>query len=161
MGGTYAQDSNKFQNRQMRAAEPAPQQLSQSFQRAGQESSFTKNQFMPNQNQYPVQSPQRISQHQEFFISELESEIKELRHRQRDYNALKNQFRYLQDQYKQVQIEKQRIESDCLHKIGEDRIEIDRLIRELDMLKNENVGAEQEQERIIDMIAQAEKEVAG
>ena len=52
-----------------------------------------------------------------------------------------------------------RYESSCLEKIGEDRVEIDRLIRELDLLKNENVHAENEQIRLIDEIAKVEHEV--
>ena len=33
--------------------------------------------------------PPRLSQHQEFFISDLQSEINELKGRQRDYAALR------------------------------------------------------------------------
>ena len=43
-----------------------------------------------------------------------------------------------------MQLEKQRIEADSLTQISQDRSEVDRLIRELDALKNENYNAEEE-----------------
>jgi hypothetical protein len=44
----------------------------------------------------------------------------------------------LSQQYKEVQIDKQRLEDECLARIGQDRVEVDRLIRELDGLKVED-----------------------
>ena len=101
-----------------------------------------------------------VNQHHEFFVSELQNDISELKSRQRDFGALKEQYRYLQEQYKQVQLEKQRIETESLAQIGEDRSEVDRLIRELDALKSENYNAEEEQIKIIDQITMTERDVA-
>jgi len=56
----------------------------------------------------------RLSQHQEFFISDLTNDINDLKNRQRDFTALKEQYRYLEDQYKNVQIEKQKLENKSL-----------------------------------------------
>ena len=47
-------------------------------------------------------------------------------------------------------MKKQRIETESLAQISEDRAEVDRLIRELDGLKNENYNVEEEQIRIIE-----------
>lgn len=58
-----------------------------------------------------------------------------------------------------MQIEKYRFEQDCLAKIGEDRIEVDRLIRELDQLKQENISVEQEQMRLLESVSKVEVEV--
>ena len=44
----------------------------------------------------------KVDQHHEFFVSELQADINELRNRQRDFGALQEQFGYLQEQYKQV-----------------------------------------------------------
>lgn len=79
------------------------------------------------------------AQHQELFIAELTAEINEIRNRSRDFEALREQYKYLQDQYKEACMEKSRLESDCLSRIGQDRTEVDRLIRELDVVKNENI----------------------
>ena len=100
-----------------------------------------------------------VNQHHEFFVNELQNDIAELRSRQRDFAALKEQYHYLQEQYKQVQQEKQRIESESLARISEDRAEVDRLIRELDGLKQENYNVEEEQIRIIEQITTTEREV--
>lgn len=102
-------------------------------------------------NQRKIQT-QKVSQHQEFFINELQSEIQEMRNRQRDINQLKDQYRYLLDQYKQIQIEVQHIEQENLDRICKDRQEVDRLIRELDQSKLENRNVEEEQIRLLDSI---------
>jgi hypothetical protein len=56
----------------------------------------------------------------------------------------------LTEQYKQVQFEKQQFESDCLNKIATDRNEVDMLIKELDLLKAENLQVEDEQMKVIE-----------
>ena len=83
-----------------------------------------------------------------------------MKNRQRDFQALKDQYRYLEAQYKQVQIEKQKTEMDSLDKISKDRQEIDRLIRELDQVKQENTTAEEEQMRLLETIFNTESEVS-
>lgn len=102
----------------------------------------------------------KVDQHHEFFVAELQADISELRNRQRDFGALQEQFRYLQEQYKQVQLEKQKIESDSLIKIQEDRAEVDKLIVELDGLKQANYAAEDEQMKTIEQISVIERDVA-
>ena len=49
-----------------------------------------------------------VNQHHEFFVSELQNDISELRSRQRDFGALKEQFKYLQekDEIKDIKINK-------------------------------------------------------
>lgn len=55
-------------------------------------------------------------------------------------------------------MEKSRLESDCLARIGQDRTEVDRLIRELDVVKSENLQAEDEQIKLLEMVAVTESE---
>jgi hypothetical protein len=57
-------------------------------------------------------------------------------------------------------MDKQRMEHDNLERIGNDRVEIDNLIRELDLIKKDNWAVEDEQMRILDNISEAEREVA-
>lgn len=73
-----------------------------------------------------------------------------MKSRHRDYNQLKDQYRYLLDQYKQLQIDAQHIEHQNLEKISKDRQEVDRLIRELDQAKQENGYYEEEQINLLD-----------
>jgi chromosome segregation ATPase len=54
------------------------------------------------------------AQHQELFIAELTAEIHEIQSRSRDFEALREQYAYLQSQYQEAQLEKSRLESDCL-----------------------------------------------
>lgn len=98
------------------------------------------------------------AQHQELFIAELSSEINEIKNRSRDFEALREQYKYLQEQYKEACMEKSRLEGDCLARIGQDRTEVDRLIRELDMVKSENIQAEDEQIKLLEMVAVTESE---
>jgi len=107
-----------------------------------QSASFTRTERVERIVEAP--RPPRLSQHQEFFISDLQNDINELRNRQRDFTALKEQYRYLEEQYKNVQIEKQKLENKSLDQIANDRIEIDRLIRELDQVRQENVTVEEQ-----------------
>jgi uncharacterized protein YdcH (DUF465 family) len=90
-------------------------------------------------------SAKRISQHQEFFIQELQVEIQELRAKMRDFGSLKAKYRQVQEAVKRTQIESQRLENESLDRIAADRVEIDRLIRELDILRAENDETECEQ----------------
>lgn len=106
-----------------------------------------------------VREVRYISQHHELFVSDLQSEIADLKNKQRDYGALKEQYSYLSQQYKEVQIEKQRLEDECLARIGQDRVEVDRLIRELDGLKVEDHQVEEEQIRLLETITVHERDV--
>ena len=83
-----------------------------------------------------------------------------MKNRQRDVGALKEQYRYLLEQYKQVQIEKQKVEQDNLDRIQNDRQEVDRLIRELDQAKADNIQSENEQEKLLEQIYNEEQTVA-
>lgn len=98
------------------------------------------------------------AQHQELFIAELTAEINEIKNRSRDFEALREQYAYLQTQYQEAQMEKQRLESDCLARIGQDRNEVDRLIRDLDLVKADNLQAEDEQIKLLEMVAVTESE---
>ena len=77
-------------------------------QGAGHSSSVLQNSRVQNMEESRVHSTsqtrkvtttttviKRVSQHQEFFISELQSEVAEMKSRQRDIGALKDQYRYL------------------------------------------------------------------
>jgi len=98
------------------------------------------------------------SQHGELFISELTAEINEIKNRSRDFEALRDQYNYLKEQYKLAELDKQKLEGDCLQRIASDRQEVDRLIRELDAVKSENVQAEEEQIKLLEMVAVTESE---
>jgi len=54
--------------------------------------------------------------------------------------------------------DKSKLESDCLNRIGQDRQEVDRLIRELDVVKHENLQAEEEQIKLLEMVAVTESD---
>jgi len=84
------------------------------------------------QTTYNVTRPPVLSQHTELFIAELQCEVVDMKNRQKDIGALREQFKYLQEQYKNVQIDMNRYESDSKVRIAEDSAEVDRLIRELD-----------------------------
>lgn len=84
----------------------------------------------------------KVSQHQDYFVSELQAEVNELRHRQGDLLQLRNQISHLQSCFKDAQLDKQNFENDCLVKISDDRQQVDVLIRELDHLKAENDAVE-------------------
>jgi hypothetical protein len=71
---------------------------------------------------------------------------------------LREQYAYLQNKYQEAQQEKSRLESDCLARIGQDRTEVDRLIRELDIVKSDNASAEDEQIKLLEMVAVTESE---
>ena len=75
-----------------------------------------------------------------------------MRNRQRDYMALKDQYNHLQDQYRTIQMDRQRLEAESLDRINNDSHEIDRLLRELELAKQENLQAEDEQQRLLAMI---------
>lgn len=54
--------------------------------------------------------------------------------------------------------DKSKLESDCLNRISQDRQEVDRLIRELDVVKQENLQAEEEQIKLLEMVAVTESD---
>jgi len=53
---------------------------------------------------------------------------------------------------------KNKDKNDCLQRIGQDRTEVDRLIRELDIVKSDNAAAEDEQIKLLEMVAVTESE---
>jgi hypothetical protein len=53
-----------------------------------------------------------------------------------------------------------RMENDTRARVQDDTAEVDRLIRELDQLKHENVIGEEEQMRLLDQVVVTEKDIA-
>jgi len=92
--------------------------------------------------------------HHDALLHELRQEVSELRAKQGDANALRDQIGYLQNKFNQTQSEKNRSDQECSSKLFEGMQVIDSLVAELDEFRQLNRIEEEHQVQLLQQLSQ-------
>lgn len=101
----------------------------------------------------------RPGHHEDVFIAQLSAELGELKQRQADFAMLMDVYKQLEGKYHDAVLEVQTMQVECSGRIEQDRYEVGNMVRELELVRAENVTAEDDQMAILDSIAVVERDV--